>query len=266
MKVFVIMPFQPRYEEIYRDVIKINCDQLFLTAETADQIMEPGPIPSQIFQSIRDSLFIIADVSDANENVFYELGYAHALEKKIIVLASNNRRPGLLPFDIRVIRTIFYNESSSDWKNELSKQLGYNMRGLVDLSRAFEINDLRTGDEVAGHRHVVSGRYTQLEFSKHLWCFAQRADLESAWGAQNDGEIEVNPDGSWSATLYLGWEGTREDLKVFEIRFGTIDTRDNRAITEQLIRSRVGGDFSAFPELPRSFREVACLFVKRVRE
>ena len=107
MKVFTIMPFRPKYDEIYRDVIEFNCAQLFLTAERADEIMNPGPIPPQIFQHIRESLFIVADVSDSNENVFYELEYAHALEKKIIVLANDQKRQGHLPFDIRVIRAIF---------------------------------------------------------------------------------------------------------------------------------------------------------------
>lgn len=264
MKVFTVMPFRPRYDEIYRDVIEFNCAQLFLTAERADQILAPGPIPPQIFQSIRESLFLVADVSDSNENVFYELGYAHALEKKIIVLANDQKRNGLLPFDIRVIRTIFYDETLPDWKGTLIKELGESMRSLVDFSRSFEIDKLRSDDKVSGHRHKVSGRYTRLEFSKHLWCFARRIDLDHCWGPQNDGEIEVNPDGSWSATLYLGWEANKEDLRVYEIRFGTINTRDNRAITEQLIRARVGGDYSAFHELPHSFHEVASLNVERV--
>lgn len=256
------MPFRERYDEIYKDVVQLVCDQLYLNAERADEILDTGPIPPQIFQSVRDSLFIVADVSEPNENVFYELGYAYALEKKIIMLANNEQRTQL-PFDIRVIRTIFYDEKADNWKMRLIKQLGANMRELVDLSKAFEIDNLPP--EVVGHRHVVTGRYTRLDFSKHLWSFARRTGLDTDWGPQNDGEIEVKPDGSWSAILYLGWEANRDDLQVYEIVFGTVDTPDNRAMTEQIIRSRIGGDYSPFHRLPTSFRQVAAFNTRRVR-
>ena len=46
--------------------------------------------------------------SPVNANVFYELGYAHALNKPTILLA--NRLTEELPFDISGYRVIFYDD------------------------------------------------------------------------------------------------------------------------------------------------------------
>lgn len=51
---------------------------------------------------------MIAEITSPNQNVFYELGYAHALNKPTILLA---RRGKELPFDIRSYRVIFYEDT-----------------------------------------------------------------------------------------------------------------------------------------------------------
>jgi nucleoside 2-deoxyribosyltransferase len=56
-----------------------------------------------------------------NPNVFYELGYAHALNKPTILLADINKRDRL-PFDISGYRTVFY-ENSIGGKKEIEKKL-----------------------------------------------------------------------------------------------------------------------------------------------
>jgi len=43
---------------------------------------------------------VIAEISPANPNVLYELGYAYALGKPTILLA---RRESQFPFDIKII-------------------------------------------------------------------------------------------------------------------------------------------------------------------
>jgi hypothetical protein len=55
---------------------------------------------------------IIAEVTPPNQNVFYELGYAHALGKPTILLAEQPKEGGArLPFDISGYRCIFYDDA-----------------------------------------------------------------------------------------------------------------------------------------------------------
>ena len=51
---------------------------------------------------------MIAEITPANQNVFYELGYAHALKKPTILLAERGKE---LPFDISGYRCLFYENS-----------------------------------------------------------------------------------------------------------------------------------------------------------
>ena len=60
---------------------------------------------------------MIADVSDLSPNVFYELGYAKALGKDVIVTAKKGTQ---LPFDIGDIPAIFW-EIQEDLKEGLRK-------------------------------------------------------------------------------------------------------------------------------------------------
>jgi nucleoside 2-deoxyribosyltransferase len=62
-----------------------------------------------IAQGIVDAQIVIAEITPANQNVFYELGYAHALAKPTILLAERGKQP--LPFDISGYRVLFYDNT-----------------------------------------------------------------------------------------------------------------------------------------------------------
>lgn len=58
---------------------------------------------------------IIADMSDGNPNVFYELGICHTLGKPVILLCDEESKEqdydGKLPFDLSNLQVIFYSNS-----------------------------------------------------------------------------------------------------------------------------------------------------------
>lgn len=67
------------------------------------------PILADIINEIKAASIVIADITPDNPNVFYELGFAHALNKPTIVLSEKQRAK--LPFDVSGLRTIFYDNS-----------------------------------------------------------------------------------------------------------------------------------------------------------
>ena len=107
--VFVVMQFGSPYDELYNDVIRTVCSEFGLEAFRADDMNWPGVIIQDIVQGLTESYLVIADVTPANPNVFYELGYSHALNKPTILLAD--RKAETLPFDIRSYRVIFYDNT-----------------------------------------------------------------------------------------------------------------------------------------------------------
>ena len=107
---FVVMQFNtPEYEALFSDVIQPVCDELGLQAYRADQTYLPGLVIADITKQITESRVIIAEITPVNGNVYYEVGYADALAKPVILIADKS--VGLLPFDVRPYRTIFYENS-----------------------------------------------------------------------------------------------------------------------------------------------------------
>jgi hypothetical protein len=104
-KAFVVMQFSSPYNELYEDVISTVCSDLNLRVVRADESYGPGLIIADIVKQIEESKIIIAEISSANPNVFYEVGYAHALNKPTILIAEKSIK---LPFDVSPFRTLFY--------------------------------------------------------------------------------------------------------------------------------------------------------------
>ena len=76
----------------------------------ADDIFAPGPIINDILRSIQESDYIIADLTEQNPNVYYELGLAHASGKPVILITQNIDS---LPFDLRHQRIIEYSDTAA---------------------------------------------------------------------------------------------------------------------------------------------------------
>jgi len=104
-KAFVVMQFSSPYNELYEDVIRKVCEEFNLNVVRADETYGPGLILADIVKQIYESRIIIAEISSANPNVFYEVGYAHALNKPTILIAEKTTK---LPFDVSPFRTLFY--------------------------------------------------------------------------------------------------------------------------------------------------------------
>src|ERR1700722_10985925 len=94
---FVIMPmgagaiydtFRNRYEQIIRPAVeglRIDSQQMFQCIR-GDDVTETGSITRDVIKRLYDSDVVIADITDLNPNVFYELGVRHALRSGTILI------------------------------------------------------------------------------------------------------------------------------------------------------------------------------------
>ena len=105
---FVVMQFGSPYDELFDEVIGPVCRRLDVKAFRASDIYRPSVILQDIIQGLADSEVVVAEITPTNANVFYELGYAHALGKPVILLAEEGTR---LPFDLSGYRVIFYKDA-----------------------------------------------------------------------------------------------------------------------------------------------------------
>jgi hypothetical protein len=126
-RAFVIMQFSSPYNEIYSDVIRQICKEFDLEVIRADEEYGPGVIVADVARQIAESKVVIAEITPANPNVYYEVGYAHALNKATILIAE---RPTKLPFDVAPHRVLFY-ENTINGKARLEEGLRRHLSAIL---------------------------------------------------------------------------------------------------------------------------------------
>ena len=104
-KAFVIMPFDEEARPVYEELITPTLVSLGFDVFRADDLLNQQNILGDIVFSIASADLIVADLTDSNPNVYYELGLAHALRKPVILLGQDMDE---IPFDIRSYRLIIY--------------------------------------------------------------------------------------------------------------------------------------------------------------
>lgn len=125
-RLFVVMHFAEPYDSLFEQVIEPVAEQEGYGAFRASDIAGPGVILQDITESINRAAVVLAEVSPVNANVYYELGYAHAIGKPVIIMAD--RATGL-PFDISGYRCIFYDNTIAG-KTEVEGALRRHLRAL----------------------------------------------------------------------------------------------------------------------------------------
>src|SRR5262249_52826562 len=95
-------------------------------------------ILGRIYNQINKADVLVADMTGRNANVFYEVGYAHALGKIVLLLTKNADD---IPFDLKHYPHIIYGGSISQLRNDLSKRLVW---GIEESKRLHANNDLES--------------------------------------------------------------------------------------------------------------------------
>jgi hypothetical protein len=103
--VFTLMPFKAKLEKVYTEHIKKLADELGIVIQRADEQFSPRPFMEKVWDGICAARLVIADCTERNPNVFYEIGMAHAVGKKVILLTRSEKD---IPSDIRHFDYIEY--------------------------------------------------------------------------------------------------------------------------------------------------------------
>ena len=106
------------------DTVKAVFEQFDIRAARADDIEHEGLITDRILTEIKTSEFCFADLSGNRPNIYYEVGFAHALPRHVILFCKVGTG---LYFDL-----VGYNCPEYENLRDLKKKLTERLRALTN--------------------------------------------------------------------------------------------------------------------------------------
>src|SRR6267143_4729747 len=118
-------PVRKRSDQLLIHIIKhvLEPAPFSFDVTRADEIQKPGLISQQVIELAIDAPLVVADLTDYNPNVLYELAIRHAARKPVIHMIRVGQS---IPFDIADQRTIYYDTdigAAEDARVKLGKQV-----------------------------------------------------------------------------------------------------------------------------------------------
>lgn len=114
------MPFnKPWSQRIWRMIHDV-CKDVGAHSQRADDLFG-SDIMEDIWKGILSAEVVIADLTERNANVFYELGITHTIGKKFVLLTQNIND---IPFDLMGIRVVEYSDNLDGYENLKSSLAG----------------------------------------------------------------------------------------------------------------------------------------------
>jgi hypothetical protein len=146
--VFVLMPFDSSFDDVYAFGIKQACEDAGAYCERLDEQLFHESMVDRIYNQISKADLIVAEMSGRNPNVFYEVGYAHALGKPVVLLT---REAADIPFDLRQRQHVVHGGSIKALRESLVRSIDWHLRNPGDVSddAASELELRLEGQELA---------------------------------------------------------------------------------------------------------------------
>lgn len=242
---FVMQPFdQGDFDLRYEEVIKPAIEDAGLQAYRVDQDPQVSIPIKDIEKGIQDSTICLAEITKDNPNVWFELGYAIACNK-LVVLICSDERTSKFPFDVQHRSIIRYQTGSRQAIDQLQSDITTKVKAyitkaerLITLSertisteykelKPHEVVCLATITENIDHPsdHVmpdaIKADMTQSGFTKAAASIALKSLLTKGLINEGSYETDYNNYDAFYTAFYLtdsGWEWITENEDQFALR------------------------------------------------
>lgn len=119
---FVIIPFRGFFEDLFEHTLKPALEDVGIKAIITKEMAGIKWPFEKIHEGIKSSFFCIADITGLNANVMYEVGYATAAGKKVVIIWDQSQMKDI-PFDVNYFMGLPYNsEQDKFWNSKLAKE------------------------------------------------------------------------------------------------------------------------------------------------
>jgi hypothetical protein len=176
------MPFASGLNDIYEFGIKGACADSDMYCERVDEQIFLGSMLDRIYNQISHADILIADMTGKNPNVFYEVGYAHALGKNVILLTSIADD---IPFDLKHFPHIVYGNEIKTLRTSLARRLTH----FLSSEPTQHLNQI--GLELFLKNQPLAANDVVIEYEKNLMPNAALTLVNSSSQTYVPGEFRV---------------------------------------------------------------------------
>ena len=250
---FVIQPFdRGRFDKRYEDAFEPALGQAGFEAYRVDEDPGTDVVIAAIEDGIRHAAICLADVTTNNPNVWYELGYAYAAGKPVILTCCDERE-GALPFDIHHRHVIHYkSESASDF-DKLKRDISDRAKVLLDrvVEKLMDDADPIAPQDGLPQREMhliglVAGETAAPDARAAVWELRGKAESGGltpvAFGLAIRGLVRLgfinteqleDPDGDYNVAYVTdeGWRWIEEHNHLFNLEWTPRTPRTPRTLT-----------------------------------
>ncbi|AKH38792.1 MULTISPECIES: TIR domain-containing protein [Nitrosomonas] len=136
---FVIQPFDAgKFDKRFEQVFKPAIEAAGLEAYRVDKDPRVDIPIDAIEEGIRSAAVCLADITTDNPNVWYELGYAFASGRPVVMVCSEERTGKKYPFDIQHRTVISYLVKAPGDFDKLRDTLTERIKALIERGAALE--------------------------------------------------------------------------------------------------------------------------------
>jgi nucleoside 2-deoxyribosyltransferase len=158
---FVIQPFdRGKFDKRFEDTFRPAIEEVGLDPYRVDQDPKVEIPIESIEEGIRNAVVCLADITTDNPNVWYELGYAFAAGKAVIMVCSEERKEGRYPFDIQHRTVVGYKTESLRDFEQLKEKIKERIQIL--MKKGDRLRELAERDLVAPREGLSQPELTVL--------------------------------------------------------------------------------------------------------
>lgn len=201
---FVIAPIGPdgssvrrATDGLIRTVIRPTLEEMGYAVAVAHEIAAPGSITSQVIGHLLSDQLVVANLTNLNPNVMYELAVRHAARLPVVTLAELGTE---LPFDIATERTVLFTndmEGVQELRPRLVAAVAVALEEKEPDNPVYRVAKYRVMKDVVADdplRYVID-----------------RLDrIERSLGSMHTGQTPPEPDSGYSNIFKLRINGRRE--------------------------------------------------------
>lgn len=137
---FVIQPFNDIYNKRFESLYKPAIEAAGMNAYRVDQDSSAVVLVEAIETNIKRAAVCLADISEDNPNVWYELGFAYAAGRPVVMACSDQRgrtaKP--FPFDIQHRAIVTYKTEAPQDFQVFQQRLADKLKAMLEQGETLE--------------------------------------------------------------------------------------------------------------------------------